>query len=54
MNITSEDWEMYEDCRQSGVTNMFMVRNVMIVTNLEKEKVLYIMNNYEELRKKFS
>ena len=54
MKITKEEFEIYEKCRQSGITNMFLVSNVMAFTRLTREKILYIMENYEELRKKFS
>ena len=54
MNITKNQFEMYEDCRQSGITNMMMIGNVQAVTGLDKDTILYIMKNYEELRKKFS
>lgn len=54
IKITKDDFERYEDCRQTGITNMFLISNVMAVTGLDKEKIIYIMNNYSELRKKFT
>lgn len=53
MEITKEDFELYEDCRKTGITNMFLVKNVCIVTGLSRDKVIYIMDNYSELRDKF-
>jgi len=54
MKITKHEYERYEECRKSGITNMFMVSNVQAVTGLERDKILYIMKNYEDLQKKFS
>ena len=53
MKISKHQYERYEDCRKSGITNMFMIKNVQAVTDLDRETILYIMNNYEDLRKKF-
>ena len=44
--ITKEDMQAYEDCRSSGVTNMFDVRTVGMITGLSKEKIMNIMKNY--------
>jgi len=54
MEITKQEFERYEEVREGGTTNMFMVSNVMALSGLDREKILYIMQNYEELRKKFS
>jgi len=54
MEITKNQFTAYEECRQSGITNMFLIDNVQSVTGLDKETILYIMRNYEELRDKFS
>jgi len=48
-----EEFELYEECRKSGITNMFLVNNVQAVTGLDKDKILYIMKNYCGLFKKF-
>jgi len=54
MEITKNQFESYEQCRQDGITNMFMIGNVQALTGLEKDEILYIMANYEDLSKEFS
>ena len=54
MEITKQEFERYEEVREGGTTNMLLVNNVMTLSGLDKEKILHIMKNYEELRKKFS
>jgi hypothetical protein len=51
--ITQEQFEAYEDIRQSGVTNMFNFRVVSQLTDLNKEQITEIMHNYSELKKKY-
>ena len=51
--ITKEQFEAYEAVRTSGVTNMFDIRVVTELSGLSKEEVLDIMNQYEELDKKY-
>ena len=48
-NITQEEFESYEDVRESGVTNMFNVSVVSDYSGLSKEKIIDIMSNYETL-----
>lgn len=52
--ITKDEIQAYEDCRKSGVTNMFAIKLVGELTGLSKEKLLYIMdkNHYSELMEK--
>lgn len=53
--ITKEKIQAYEKVRQSGITNMFHIPNVikaadeMFETTLTKEDCLYIMENYGKL-----
>tara|TARA_R110001592_G_scaffold288735_1_gene557855 strand:+ start:57 stop:221 length:165 start_codon:yes stop_codon:yes gene_type:complete len=54
MNITKEEFNRYEGCRLSGATNMFDMRNVNALTGLNKEQVIAIMENYNELKEKYS
>ena len=54
VDICILDFMKYEDCRVSGVTNMFDVRNVMALTGLSKEQIMYIMQNYGELEEKYN
>ena len=51
--ITEDDFQQYEDVRQSGVTNMFMVTTVMQLSGLTKQQILCIMENYSELCKRY-
>lgn len=54
VNISKEDFEDYERVRQSGLTNMFYISQVVALSdNLTEEKCLAIMENYEDLIKEF-
>ena len=53
VDISILDYIKYEDVRKSGVTNMFDVRNVTALTGLSKEQIMYIMQNYIELKDKY-
>lgn len=53
IDITEQDFLEYEDCREGGLTNMFDLRNVKMITGLSKDKIKAIMKNYDELVKKF-
>ena len=52
-NITQEDYQAYEDVRESGVTNMFAVNVVSDYSGLSRDKIVSIMKNYSALRKKY-
>ena len=52
--ITKAQFNRYEGCRLSGATNMFDLTNVKLLTGLNKEQVLAIMENYNELKEKYS
>ena len=54
IKITKAQFNRYEGCRLSGATNMFDVRNVTALTGLNKEQIMYIMQNYGELEEKYS
>lgn len=43
-----------EGIRKSGITNMFDINRVIKLTGLNKEKVIAIMKNYNELNDKFN
>jgi len=53
IEITKDEFMAYEGVRRSGVTNMFAVSVVMKISELSKEKVLKIMENYSELAEKY-
>ena len=52
-NITQEDFQAYEDVRQSGVTNMFAVSTVSDYSGLSRDKIVSIMQNYSALHSKY-
>ena len=54
IDICILDFIKYLDVQKSGVTNMFDVRNVMALTGLSKEQIIYIMENYSELEEKYN
>ena len=54
IDICILDFMKYLDVQKSGVTNMFDVRNVMALTGLSKEQIIYIMENYSELEEKYN
>ena len=53
MEITREQFAKFESVRESGVTNMFDVAMVMILTGLMRFEVKDIMRRYSELKTKF-
>jgi len=54
VNVDMLDFVKYLDVRDSGVTNMFDLRNVTALTGLSKEQIMYIMKNFSELEEKYS
>ena len=53
INITKEKVQTYEDIRQSGVTNMYQVQNVMQLSGLAFDECVEIMKNYDNYIEKF-
>ena len=53
MSITQEEFDAYEDVRQSGVTNMFNVSVVSDYSGLSRDKIVTIMKNYNTLADKY-
>ena len=53
MEITKQEFERYEEVRQSGRTNMFMISNVVLLSGLDSGKVKAIMHQYTELMEKY-
>ena len=51
--ITQEQFEIYVDVQESGVTNMFDVKTVGELSGLEKEEIMTIMKNYGQLKEKY-
>lgn len=52
-NINQNQFELYEEVRLSGVTNMFAIENVMKLSTLLREQVICIIENYEDLANKY-
>ena len=52
-NITQEDYQAYEDVRESGVTNMMAVNVVSDYSGLSKDKIMSIIKNYSALKDKY-
>ena len=53
IDICILDFIKYLDCRDSGLTNMLNVTNVMKLTGLSKEKIIFIIKNFDELEEKY-
>lgn len=53
LDITEEEFEAYEEVRESGVTNMFAVNVVEQISGLSRKKIIAIMEQYGELVKKY-
>ena len=52
--ITKEQFEAYVRVQKSGVTNMFDLRIVTALTGLDKKQCIAIMEQYNELDKKYN
>ena len=53
MEITQDQFDAYEDVRESGVTNMFNVTVVSDYSGLNREDIMTIMKNYSTLNEKY-
>jgi len=53
IEISKEEFEAYEKVRSSGVTNMFDVNKVCILSRLDRDKVKAIMKHYNSLMEKY-
>ena len=53
MSITQEEFDAYEDVRQSGVTNMFNVSVVSDYSGLSRDKIIEIITNYNTLAQRY-
>lgn len=51
--VTKEQFDAYEQVRESGATNMFDVRNVSALSGLDRDTIMTIMMNYAELAGKY-
>ena len=53
MNITQDQFDAYEDVRESGVINMFNVSVVSDYSGLNRQEIMTIMKNYSTLQEKY-
>ncbi len=53
MEITKEQFLLYERVRVSGVTNMFAINVVEHLTGLNREEILDIIKNYSAYATKY-
>lgn len=48
-----EKYIAYERVRRSGVTNMFDIKTVELYSGLEKEDIIFVMQNYTSLNARY-
>ena len=53
IEITQDDFQSYENVRESGVTNMFNTSVVSDYSGLSKDKIVSIMQNYGALHERY-
>ena len=53
VQITQDDFNAYEEVRQSGVTNMYNVSVVSDYSGLSRDKIITIISNYDTLSKRY-
>lgn len=53
MTITQEQFEAYEDVRQSGITNMYDSIAVQVLSGLSQPEIKAIMADYSALRERY-
>ncbi len=50
---SQDDFNAYEEVRESGITNMFDVSTVSDYSGLSRQQIMAIMKNYSELNEKY-
>ena len=53
IEVTKNEFRKYTDVQVGGATNMSDINKVMSLSGLTKEKILYIIEHYNELQKKY-
>lgn len=53
MRVKKEEFLRYERVRRLGVVNMFDIERVEMLTDLPREKILDIMQNYSKYKKMY-
>ncbi len=51
--VTKDEFNSYVRVQKSGITNMFDINIVMILSDLTKEKCLDIMENYSKYKEEY-
>jgi hypothetical protein len=51
--VTEQEFFAYEDVRQSGVINMYDIKQGMELSGLSRDKYAEVMKNYTELKEKY-
>ena len=51
--ITQDEFDAYEDVRESGVTNMFNISVVSDYSGLSRDKIITIIKNYTDLNDRY-
>lgn len=50
-NITDKEFEDYEKVKASGKINMISIAKVTELTKIPKERIWFIMRNYDNLKR---
>lgn len=53
IKISKKDFQAYLQVQNSGKTNMFDLRNVVMLSGLSREKILEIMTNYHKYKEQW-
>ena len=53
MKITKKEWDSYVRVQDSGVTNMLDFSTVGSLTGLNRDTIIYIIENYQKLSEEF-
>lgn len=51
--ITKREFELYEQVRVSGITNMMATERVKDLSGLSRKTILVIMDSYSDLMEKY-
>ena len=54
IEITKDNFDAYLKVRDSGITNMFDIGTVEILTGMNKKQILYIMENFTAINNEFN
>ena len=54
MSMSKMQFELYEQVRQGGQTNMFHLANVEALSGLDRKTIKEIQRKYSDLKEKYS